>query len=136
MPLVVDTNVLVRYLTDDHEGHSRAARAMLMDPGEELIVTAATMSEVVFVLRGSIYGFGRLEISSALFALLNLPSLSFPERTILTAAAHLYRDHHNNWNDCLVAAYAFEHAGGRVASFDKGLDAIPGLTRAAPAAGA
>lgn len=136
MTAVLDTNILMRLVTDDHDTQSPAVRRMLVDSPEPYLVAAATVSEVVFVLASRTYRFTRARTVDVLERLLGVPTLTFLDRPVIEQAIRIFRDHHDDWDDCLVAAYAFEHAGGRVASFDKGLDGIPGLTRAVPAAGA
>ncbi|HET7737927.1 MAG TPA: PIN domain-containing protein [Tepidiformaceae bacterium] len=136
---VVDTNFLLRLVLGDIPAQTRAAVAHLSDlrlRGREAYVAAATISEVVFVLRGQVYRRTREQISHALNEILWISAFAVGDAQVVRRAVTLYRDHHDDWDDCLVAAYALEHAGGRVASFDKGLDGIPGLTRAAPATGA
>ncbi len=68
----------------------------------------------------------------ALEAILILP-LVILDRPIMQAALALYRDHHNDWDDCLLAAYATVQAEGRIVSFDRGLGRVPGVALVQPA---
>lgn len=95
------------------------------------LVASSTMSEAVFVLSGKVYSYTRIAIGSFIELLAAAP-LRFEERSIIDRALGIYRSVHDDWDDCLLAAYAIERAGGRLASFDRGLDRIPGLTRIDP----
>jgi predicted nucleic-acid-binding protein len=64
----LDTNVLVRYLTQDDPGQYAKATACIdaaIDQGEHLLVNTAVLCELVWVL-GSAYGYSRDEIAGAL----------------------------------------------------------------------
>lgn len=132
--VLIDTNVLLQYLLDEDPVHGPAAlRFLASAAGDEqsLVVSTETLSEVVVVLAGRRYRAPRGEIVSAMRELLALP-LRVLDRTVVAVALDLYEHHHPDWDDCLLAAYAMEHTGGRVASFDRGFDAIPGLQRLEP----
>src|SRR4051812_16991281 len=83
---LIDTNLIVRHLVQDHESHAKTA-AMLFeacDRGElELIILPAVLAECVFVLE-SFYKHGRSAIASVLSQLLNSPGV-----VIDNAAVHL-----------------------------------------------
>ncbi len=132
--IFVDTNVLLRLLLQDHDQHHAAADRLFESAGFdefELVVTPPTLSEVVFVLGGSIHKRSRTEIVEALRAVLDLP-LDVFDRSVVATAIELFESRHPDWDDCLLAAYALEHAGGSIASFDKGLDGIDGVARFDP----
>jgi predicted nucleic-acid-binding protein len=68
----LDTNVLVRYLTQDDPRQSRRASAVVAEAvagGERLFVSAVTLCELVRVLHGA-YTFDRRLKASALFRVL------------------------------------------------------------------
>lgn len=133
--MYLDTNILLRVATNLPPDQAAATERLLRDAEAGRIprplVSTTTLSEVVFVLLGRTYSFTRGPVASFIELLLAAP-LRFPERSIIERALPLYRDVHNDWDDCLLAAYAFERSNGRLASFDRGLDRIPGLTRIQP----
>ena len=132
----VDANPLVRVLVRDNQAQAVAVRTYLSLPASErprIVVTPSTLSEVVFVLVGSVYRYSRAEVARALDAILNLP-LEVQDLDVVQAAIELYQDHHDEWADCLVSAYALLRAEGRILSYDKGLRRIPGLKRFEPPA--
>ena len=130
----LDANILVRLLTGDQPSQARAAASYINRPKSNrpnLILTPATLSEVVFVLLGQLYRRSRAEVSDALGAIIDLP-IEIDDRRIVETAVSLYRDHHPGWGDCLLAAYSLERAGGNLLSYDRALSRIPGIVRVEP----
>jgi len=83
---LVDTNLVVRYLVQDHEKHAKTAGKLFdaCDRGEVVIVVLpAVLAECVFVLE-SFYEHPRGHISSALGRLISSPGVE-----ISGAAIHL-----------------------------------------------
>jgi predicted nucleic-acid-binding protein len=88
----LDTNVVVRYLTQDDPAQSRRANAIVDDAiagGERIHVDTVVLCEVVWVLR-SAYGFPRAMVAGALGRLLETSQLSVDERDLLREAARRY----------------------------------------------
>jgi predicted nucleic acid-binding protein len=133
----LDTNILLRIATNLPPEQAAATERLLRDveAGRTAspLITASTLSEAVFVLLGKTYRYPRSAVADFIQALLDAP-LRFPERAVIERALPLYRDVHDDWDDCLLSAYAIERTNGEIASFDRGLDRIPGLTRIEPAA--
>ena len=116
---LVDTNLIVRYLVQDHEKHAKAAGKLFdaCDRGDVVIVVLpAVLAECVFVLE-SFYEHPRGDIASALGRLISSPGVE------IDAAIHLdaldrYRKTKVHFVDCLLAAAA--RAGDTpVATFDE-----------------
>lgn len=55
-----------------------------------------------------------------------------PDHKVIALAARFFREVHDDWDDCLLAAFAIEEDDGSVISFDRGLDRIPGIRRIEP----
>jgi predicted nucleic acid-binding protein len=104
---LVDTNLIVRYLVQDHEKHAKAAGKLFdaCDRGDVVIVVLpAVLAECVFVLE-SFYEHPRGDIASALGRLISSPGVE------IDAAIHLdaldrYRKTKVHFVDCLIAATA------------------------------
>lgn len=133
--MYLDTNILLRIATKLPTDQAAATEQLLRDAQSGRIapplIAVSTLSEAVLVLLGRTYRVTRSGVAAFIEALLAAP-LRFPERAVIERALDLYRDVHNDWDDCLLAAYALERSAGRLASFDRGLDRIPGLTRIEP----
>jgi predicted nucleic acid-binding protein len=116
---LVDTNLIVRYLVQDHEKHAKAAGKLFdaCDRGDVVIVVLpAVLAECLFVLE-SFYEHPRGDIASALGRLISSPGVE------IDAAIHLdaldrYRRTKVHFVDCLMAATAATE-NMPVASFDQ-----------------
>ena len=117
---LVDTNLIVRYLVQDHEKHAKAAGKLFdaCDRGDVVIVVLpGVLAECVFVLE-SFYEHPRGNISSALSGLISSPGVEIGEATIHLDALERYRKTKVHFVDCLLAATATAE-DTPVATFDR-----------------
>lgn len=84
--LAIDTNLVVRYLTDDHPKQSARARAII--DGEKVFVGITVMLEAEWVLR-STYGYRPGEVAGALRAFAGLPTVTVEDAADVAAALEL-----------------------------------------------
>ena len=116
---LVDTNLIVRYLVQDHEKHAKAAGKLFdaCDRGDVVIVVLpAVLAECVFVLE-SFYEHPRGDIASALGRLISSPGVEI-DAAINLDALDRYRRTKVHFVDCLIAATAATE-NMPVASFDQ-----------------
>ena len=117
---LVDTNLIVRYLVQDHERHAKAAGKLFdaCDRGDVVIVVLpAVLAESVFVLE-SFYEHLRGDIASALGRLISSPGVEISRTAIHLDALDRYRRTKIHFVDCLIAATAAAE-NTPVASFDQ-----------------
>ena len=117
---LVDTNLIVRYLVQDHEKHAKAAGKLFeaCDRGDVVIVVLpAVLAECVFVLE-SFYEHTRGDISSALGRLISSPGVEIGGTPIHLDALERYRKTKVHFVDCLLAATAAAE-DTPVATFDQ-----------------
>ena len=117
---LVDTNLIVRYLVQDHEKHAKAAGKLFdaCDRGDVVIVVLpAVLAECVFVLE-SFYEHPREHISSALGRLISSPGVEIRGATIHLDALERYRKTKVHFVDCLLAETAAAE-DTPVATFDQ-----------------
>ena len=117
---LVDTNLIVRYLVQDHERHAKAAGKLFdaCDRGDVVIVVLpAVLAESVFVLE-SFYEHPRGDIASALGRLISSPGVEISRTAIHLDALDRYRRTKIHFVDCLIAATAAAE-NTPVASFDQ-----------------
>ena len=117
---LVDTNLIVRYLVQDHEKHAKAAGRLFdaCDRGDVVIVVLpAVLAECVFVLE-SFYQHPRGDIASALGRLISSPCIEIDGAAIHLDALDRYRKTKVHFVDCLIAATAAAE-NMPVASFDQ-----------------
>lgn len=81
--LAIDTNILVRYLTDDHPEQSPKARVLVDD--HDVNVSRTVMLESEWVLR-SVYGYPGVETCRALRAFAGLPRVAVETPALLASA--------------------------------------------------
>jgi predicted nucleic acid-binding protein len=103
---LVDTNLIVRYLVQDHEKHAKAAGRLFdaCDRGEVIIVMLPTvLAECVFVLE-SYYEHPRRDIVAALGRLIASPGVEISGVEIHLDALNRYQKTRVHFVDCLIAA--------------------------------
>jgi len=117
----LDTNVLVRYLTQDDPTQSRKATEVIErrltedNPG---FVSIVTMVEIVWVL-GGVYGLSGRETASAVERMLQADTLVIQnEQEVFTAAIAL-RTGRGSFSDALIAALGTWASCTSTLTFDK-----------------
>jgi len=123
---LVDTNLIVRYLVQDHEKHGQAAAKLFdaCDRGElKIVLLPAVLAECVFVLE-SFYKHSRGNIASALGTLVSSPGVEVNDVAIHLDALNRYRNTRVHFVDCMVAATASAKSIP-VASFDQDFRKFP-----------
>ena len=116
---LVDTNLIVRYLVQDHEKHARAAGKLFdgCDRGDVVIVVLpVVLAECVFVLE-SFYRHPRTDIASALARLLSSPGVEISQLAVHLDALNRYQTTRVHFVNCLIAAAAAAE-NTPVATFD------------------
>ena len=117
---LVDTNLIIRYLVQDHERHAKAAGKLFdaCDRGDVVVVVLpAVLAECLFVLE-SFYEHPRGSIASALGRLISSPGVEISGAAVQLDALDRYRRTKVHFVDCLVAATAAAE-DTPIASFDQ-----------------
>lgn len=95
---LLDTSVIMRFLTRDDPRKAARARRLLLESEEELLVTDTVFIELVFALE-KLYGLPRVEIFGTLTKLLSLQRIGFTNRELLLQALVLYKEHGTSFTD-------------------------------------
>lgn len=135
MRLILDTNVVVRFLVSEPRDQAAAATRLfeLCDARKLILVfEPLVVAEVIFVLT-SFYKRSRAEIASAMERILSSPGLECGRRPETEKALRHYRTSTVHWVDCFLAATS-EISGSAVASFDRDFDSLAGAARVDPEA--
>ncbi|WP_312798394.1 type II toxin-antitoxin system VapC family toxin [Tianweitania sp.] len=111
--LAIDTNVVVRYLTNDHPKQSQKARALI--DGQPVFVSVTVLLETEWVLR-SAYDYRSVDIAAALRAFAGLPTVTVEDSAMVSTALEL-AENGMDFADALHLARA-AHCEGMV-SFDR-----------------
>ena len=115
----LDTNVLVRYLTEDDAGQFQAALRLLNRKGAEFHIPDLVLVEADWVL-ASIYKWSREEIAETLARLLSIHNLVFEDESRIRGALRILRAG-ADLADALIAARCQENECRELATFDKGM---------------
>lgn len=133
-PPVLDSNVLLRHLLNDHPEHSPQAKAYIgrIERGEQRVRAVETVVfETVFILERA-FRRPRGLIRDGVLGVIDLPGVLLPGKRRLRRAFHLYVEHNIPFADAFHAAVAEEGNPVTVVSFDRHFDRIPGLDRIEP----
>lgn len=100
----LDTNVVVRYLTQDDPAQSRVANDLIDRTAtrrDQLAISAIVLSELVWVLRGA-YRLGKAEVVDALEKLLDVAQFSIEDKDAARLALGDYRKGRGDFSDYLI----------------------------------
>ena len=128
----VDTNVLIRYFTEDSPHQTLLARKLIEDDQRELIfVSLVTVTELVWVLRSN-YGFARIQIAKILEDMLNTKGFQVQNEDEVSYATEELRQGNHDFADVLLGAlgawkdcettYTFDAQAARLPEFRR----VPG----------
>ena len=102
----LDTNVLVRYLTQDDPGQARVVDTLISQSvadGVALHIDDVVLCELVWVLRGA-YRFGKATIATTLDRILDTTLFSFDDRALLRQALSEYQTGDADFADYVIGA--------------------------------
>jgi predicted nucleic-acid-binding protein len=100
----IDTNVLVRYLTQDDPAQARKVDtfvATAIENGDRLHVDDIVLCELVWVLRAA-YRFGKPVIAASLDKVMSTGIFAFDDRELLRSALNDYRDGAGDFSDYVI----------------------------------
>lgn len=133
LPLL-DTNVVLRHLLQDHPDHSPRATALFARIGAGELnahISSTVLTETVFTLERG-YKLGKPAIHDAIRALLDEPNLVLAGKARWHRVLDIYVDRRVSLGDAQQIEL-MEHMGlSEIISFDKDFDRIPGITRIEP----
>jgi uncharacterized protein len=134
---LLDTNLLIRYLTADDPAKAQAVANLLQDVKagrEHLYTTEVVVAEVTFVLsspRG--YHLSNIDIVARLSPILRLRGITIPrKRVVLRALAIFGQQPAFDFSDALLVATAEQTGITTILSYDTDFDGVSGITREEP----
>lgn len=133
--LLLDTNVLVRFITGDPADMAEKARRLVerADAGELVLhITPVILAETFFTLE-SYYTMNRKEVASILRGFLNCRGIEVTEKDRLLDALLRCQDKGAHFADAYLAACAAD-SGEAIASFDRDFDKFKDVKRIEPKA--
>jgi predicted nucleic acid-binding protein len=139
-PLFLDTNVIIRYVTQDDPDKAARARALLkqVEAGELTLIASESIAvEVVQILSSKVlYNQPRATVASHLSAILSLPKLKLANKRTILRALELWVNASASVDfvDALSVAQMERQQISTIASFDKDFDQFPQISRQEPSA--
>jgi len=118
---VIDTNLLVRYLTEDDPEKAKSVERLLKKAGKgeiRIILPSVVIAELVWVLE-SYYEMEAGEISGLVEAISNTPGVEAQDKNILREALKTYAKKGIDFVDAWILEFARERKIKTVYSFDK-----------------
>ena len=118
---VIDTNLLVRYLTEDDPSKANDVKRLLLKAAQDevrLLIPSVVIAELVWVLQ-SFYKLERSEIVPLLNAIMHTHGVDVSEKPIVSEAIALYRDKTIDFIDAWIVAFAKEAEVCAVYTFDR-----------------
>jgi predicted nucleic acid-binding protein len=131
--LLVDTNVLLRFITGEPADQAKQVAGLFQaaEAGKtRLVVLPMVLAEAVFVLTG-FYEFPRAKTADVLAQLLSCPGFSSAELDHMLHALKLFGGSKLDFVDCYLAATSI-HDKRAVVSFDRDFAKIKGVTLKKP----
>jgi predicted nucleic-acid-binding protein len=116
----LDTNVVVRYITQDHPAQSAAAVKVMDSLSSDLpgFLSLVVIAELAWVLQFS-YRFKRDEIEHVVERLLRSKELILERAEIVSQALRKFRASRANFADCLIERCSHAAECQYVLTFDK-----------------
>lgn len=118
--IFADTNLFLRYLTNDIPAQADAVEALLnrAATGEILLTTTSlVIAEIVWTLE-SFYQLSKKDISGKVLAILNTHGLKVEDSDLLLQAAIWYTEKNVDFIDAYNAAWMLQEDISKVATFD------------------
>jgi len=130
----LDTNIFIRFLTDDVPEKVDACEEIFkkaVEKQETLFTTDLVIAEIVWVLE-SFYELPKNEIQDKVEKILNTPNLICPHKDLILSALMLYSEKNIDYIDAYNALILKENGIVELYSYDKHYDRIDWLTRLEP----
>ena len=130
----LDTNIFIRFLTDDVPEKADACEKIFkkaVEKEETLFTTDLVIAEIVWVLE-SFYELPKKEIQDKVEKILNTPNLICPHKDLILSALVLYSEKNIDYIDACNALTLKEKGIEELYSYDKHYDRIDWLTRLEP----
>ena len=124
----IDSNVLVRYLTQDDPSQAPKATRFIstLSVREPGFVSVVTLAELAWVLERS-FRYSEREIADSIMRLLESDALVFENEPQVFAAFAMLEEGRGSFADALIGQLSFKAGCSRVVTFDADACRLPGF---------
>lgn len=119
--IVIDTNLLIRYLVNDDTRKAQIVDTLLKKAGKgdiHIFMPSIVVAELVWVLE-SFYKMETAEIADLVDSILNTPGLTVSDESVVRSALRRYKTKGVDLVDAWIAAFAQEKGVSEIHTFDK-----------------
>ena len=130
---IIDTNILLRFLTGDDKGKAAQCEALFQNAingNERLLISDVCIAELIWTLE-SYYREERFAIADKVESLLNTPGFEYSDIHLLFEAIKRYRSFTVDYIDAYHAAMAKKRSCD-IYSYDKDFDKLKDINRKEP----
>lgn len=122
----LDTNILVRYLTQDEQQQGQKATELIQNhqPG---FISNIVLCELVWVLKGEPYKLSKDQILNTLEAMLQSSAFEFENRSNIYQALQRTKQGRADFSDYLIGAIAHQAGCQKTVTFDRKLKGEKGF---------
>jgi predicted nucleic-acid-binding protein len=124
----LDTNVLVRYITQDDNKQAALANALIesLDDASLGFVTLVTVVELSWVLE-SAYNFTRQQFAEVMQTLMAVDTIKLDRAAVVASAVRMYAVSNADFSDCLIERLSASAGCERTMTFDKAAAKMAGM---------
>jgi predicted nucleic-acid-binding protein len=124
----LDTNVLVRYITQDDNKQAALANALIenLDDASPGFVTLVTLVELSWVLE-SAYHFTRQQVAEVMQTLMTVDTIKLDRAAVVASAVRVYAASKADFSDCLIERLSANAGCERTMTFDKAAAKMAGM---------
>ena len=119
--IYVDTNVFIRYLTNDAPEQAEQSKNLFKQAEEgryELFICDLVAAEIIYVLE-SVYEISKKDASEKLLAIIKLINVTLENKSIILEALELYEGKNLDFTDAYQICHARKSGHKKLFSFDK-----------------
>jgi predicted nucleic-acid-binding protein len=124
----LDTNVLVRYITQDDHKQAALANVLIenLDDASTGFVTLVTVVELSWVLE-SAYNFTRRQFAEVMQTLMAVDTIKLDRAAVVASAVRVYAASKADFSDCLIERLSANAGCERTMTFDKAAAKMAGM---------
>lgn len=124
----LDTNVLVRYITQDDKRQAALANSLIesLDDASPGFVTLITMVELSWVLE-SAYNFTRQQFAEVMQTLMTVDTIKLDRAAVVASSVRMYAASKADFSDCLIERLSASAGCEQTMTFNKAAAKMAGM---------